>query len=210
MFFFGNFFSSIAFTLLTPMILASSGGQSAVLGSVQSTGAIGGLLGGIALTAWGGPKKKINGVLIGWIVSGIGLFMMGLGRSLPFWLGANLLMMVVLPIVNGSNQAIWQAKTAPEVQGRVFSVRRLVAQITAPLSMAIAGPLADKIFEPAMTNPNTWLSKVLGPVFGSTAGSGMSIVIAISGILVIIVGLGAYRNRLIVHVEELIPDHDES
>jgi DHA3 family macrolide efflux protein-like MFS transporter len=209
-FFFGNFFASIAFTLMSPMILASSGGQSAVLGSVQSIGAIGGLLGGIALTAWGGPKRKINGVLIGWIVSGIGLFLLGLGRSLPFWLGANLLLVFVLPILNGSNQAIWQAKTAPEVQGRVFSVRRLVAQITAPLSMAVAGPLADKLFEPAMTNPDSWLRRVMGPIFGTTAGSGMSIVIAISGILVVGVGVGAYQNRLIVNVEELIPDHDES
>jgi MFS transporter, DHA3 family, macrolide efflux protein len=209
-FFFGNFFASIAFTIMSPMILASSGGQSAVLGSVQSIGAIGGLLGGIALTAWGGPKRKINGVLIGWIVSGIGLFLLGLGRSLPFWLGANLLLVFVLPILNGSNQAIWQAKTAPEVQGRVFSVRRLVAQITAPLSMAVAGPLADKLFEPAMTNPDSWLRRVMGPIFGTTAGSGMSIVIAISGILVVGVGVGAYQNRLIVNVEELIPDHDES
>lgn len=207
-FFLGNLFFTVAFTLMNPMILASTNGDATILGSVQSIGAIGGLLGGLILTAWGGPKKKIHGVLAGWIFSGLGLIMMGIGRILPFWLASQFLMMVVLPVVNGSNQAIWQAKVAPEVQGRVFSVRRLVAQITAPISMAVAGPLADQVFEPAMTSPGHWLSQLLGPIFGTGPGAGMSVIIVISGILIAGVGLGAYQNRQILHVETLIPDHD--
>jgi MFS family permease len=208
-FFLGNFFATIAFTLLNPMILAATASQSTVLATVQSVGAIGGLVGGIILTAWGGPKKKIHGVLVGWIVTGLGLALLGLGRSLVYWMGASFLTMTVLPIVNGANQAIWQSKTAPAVQGRVFSVRRLIAQVTAPLSMAVAGPLADRVFEPAMSSEGSWLGRLLGPVFGLGPGAGMSILISISGILVLCVGLGAYRNRLVLHVEELIPDHDE-
>ncbi|MFH1447143.1 MAG: MFS transporter [Chloroflexota bacterium] len=150
-FFFGNFFSSIAFSLITPMVLARSDGNATILASTQTAGAIGGLLGSLVLTAWGGPKKRIHGVLIGWTLSGLlGLFLYGITGSLPVWLAASFLGMLVNPILNGSNQAIWQAKVAPEVQGRVFSVRRLVAQITAPLSMLIAGPLADQVLEPAM------------------------------------------------------------
>lgn len=208
-FFLGNFFAAIAFTLINPMILAASQSQSTVLATVQSVGAIGGLVGSILLTAWGGPKRKIHGVLIGWAVAGLGFALMGLGRSLIYWMGANFLTMSVLPIVNGANQAIWQSKTAPEVQGRVFSVRRLIAQLTAPLSMAAAGPLADRVFEPAMSGQGSWLSRLLGPIFGTGPGAGMAIIITISGILVLCVGLGAYRNRLVLHVEELIPDHDE-
>ncbi|MFN2303534.1 MAG: MFS transporter, partial [Anaerolineales bacterium] len=152
-FFLGNLFFSVANTLMTPMILATTTGDSTILGSVQSVGAIGGVVGGLVLTAWGGFKKKIHGVLSGWILSGIfGLMLMGVGRSLPYWIIANFVMMFIIPILNGSNQAIWQMKVAPEVQGRVFSVRRLIAQITAPISMAVAGPLADRIFEPAMTS----------------------------------------------------------
>jgi MFS family permease len=208
-FFLGNFFATIAFTLLNPMILAATASQSTVLATVQSVGAIGGLVGGIILTAWGGPKKKIHGVLVGWAVAGLGLALLGLGRSLVHWMGASFLTMAVLPVVNGANQAIWQSKTAPAVQGRVFSVRRLVAQVTAPLSMAVAGPLADQIFEPAMSLGGSWLGRLLGPIFGLGPGTGMSILITIGGILVLCVGLGAYRNRLVLHVEELIPDHDE-
>jgi len=73
-------------------ILASTGGDSTILGSVQSAGAIGGLAGGMILTAWGGLKEKIYGVLWGWILIGsLGLMLMGLGRSLPFWLSGSFL-----------------------------------------------------------------------------------------------------------------------
>jgi len=178
-FFLGNLFFTIAYTLLNPMILASTGGASTILGSVQSAGAIGGLV------------------------------LMGLGRSLPFWLISHFLMMLVMPMLNGANQAIWQLKTAPDVQGRVFSVRRLVAQITAPISMAIAGPLADDIFEPALSSSEHWLSRVLSPVFSVGAGAGMSLIILSSGTLVAGVGLGAYQIRQTLDVEKLIPDHDE-
>lgn len=56
-FFFGNFFFSIAFSLITPMVLARTGGNATILGSTQTAGAIGGLLGSLVLTAWGGSQK---------------------------------------------------------------------------------------------------------------------------------------------------------
>ncbi|MDY6845561.1 MAG: MFS transporter [Chloroflexota bacterium] len=210
-FFFGNLFSSVGFTLFAPMILASTNGDSTVLGGVQSAGAIGGLLGGFILTAWGGPRKKINGVLLGWILFGaFGLSMFGLARTVPIWLAASFLGMLVNPMLNGSNQAIWQAKVSPEVQGRVFSVRRLIAQITAPISIAAAGPLADKVFEPAMTNQDHWMGQLLGPIFGNESGSGMSLLVSLSGILVISVGMIAYKIRQVRDVESLVPDHDQT
>lgn len=211
MFFMGNLFFSVGYTLLTPMVLASTGGSAAILGSVQSAGAIGGLIGGVILTAWGGPKKKVYGVIYGWIVSGLlGLGLMGLGRALPYWLLAHFLMMFVMPLLNGSNQAIWQSKVAPEVQGRVFSVRRFIAQITAPISMAVAGPLADGLFEPALEAPEHGLTRVLSSIFGSEPGGGMALLILLSGILVAGVGLGAYRIPAIREVETRIPDHEET
>lgn len=210
-FFFGNLFFAIGYTVLNPMILASTGGDSAILGSVQSAGAIGGLVGATAMAAWGGPKKKIHGVLSGWILGGLlGMCLIGIGRSLTFWLAGHFLMMMITPMLNGSNQAIWQAKTAPDVQGRIFSVRRFVAQITAPISMAVAGPLADQVFEPALRSTNTWLGRTLDPFFPTGPGAGMSLIIFICGLLIIGVGLGAYQIRLVRQVETIIPDHDEN
>lgn len=211
MFFMGNLFSAVAFTLQTPMILASTGSNATQLATVQSAGAIGGLVGGLILTAWGGFKKKIKGVIIGWAISGLlGFGIMGLGRALPYWVVAQFIMLMVLPFLNGSNQAIWQSKVAPEVQGRVFSVRRFIAQVTAPISMLVAGPLADQLFEPALAAPQTGLTRWLSSIFGTTPGSGMALIIFLSGILVSGVGLAGYRIRAIREVETLIPDHEES
>jgi DHA3 family macrolide efflux protein-like MFS transporter len=207
-FFFGNFFSSIAFSLLTPMILSRTGGDATLLGSTQSAGAIGGLIGSLILTAWGGPKKKVVGVLGGWIASGIlGLFLYGITGSYYVWLVASFLMMMIIPILNGSNQAIWQAKVAPEVQGRVFSVRRLVAQITSPLAMLIAGPLADKVMEPAMQNPESSLARLVGPVTGTGEGVGMGLIVAVCGLLMAVVGIVPFFIPTIRNVETILPDH---
>ncbi len=210
-FFFGNFFFSVAFTLFTPMILASTGSDSTVLGTVQSAGALGGLVGGFFLTAWGGPKKKIYGVLLGWLISGLlGLGVIGLGRAVPYWVLGNFSIMFVSSLINGSNQAIWQSKVVPEVQGRVFSVRRFVAQITSPISMAIAGPLADRVFEPGLATSDGRLAPFFGAIFGTGAGAGMSMLIFICGMLIVVVSLIAYQNDHVRFVESLIPDHDEA
>lgn len=208
-FFFGNFFASIAYALIAPMILARTSGNATTLGSIQSVGAIGGVIGSLILTAWGGPKKKILGVLFGWIGTGfLGVALFGATWFIPVWMAANFLGNAIPPVLNGSNQAIWQSKVAPDVQGRVFSVRRLVAQITSPLSLLIAGPLADKVMEPAMLDQNTVISRMLGPAFGTGPGSGMSIIIVACGLLMALVGILSFSFPKVRNVETLLPDHD--
>jgi len=49
--------------------------------------------------------------------------------------------------MNSHSQTIWQIQTPHELQGRVFSVRRLIAQFTWPLSNFVMGALASA-FDP--------------------------------------------------------------
>lgn len=150
--FMANLFFALRMTLLNPMILALTQGNSIILGAVQSVGAIGGVAGSLALTALGGTTNKTHGVFFGWIIVGaFGLGMVGLGRRLSLWLSGIFLIMVVYPLLNGANQAIWPSMVTAEVQGRVFSARRFVTQITALIAMLIAGLLADQVFEKGMT-----------------------------------------------------------
>ncbi len=203
-----NLLSGIYVTLLAPMILARTGDNSLILGSIMTAGGIGGLLGSIVLTIWGGPKRKIHGVLLGWTLSHlIGALFMGMGSGFMFWIPVLFLAMFVSPLINASNQAIWQAKVAPDVQGRVFATRRLIAQVSAPPAMLLAGFLADVVFEPAMRTGGP-LTEPFGWLVGTGPGAGMALIFIIAGTIGVILSLGVYAIRTVRDVETILPDHD--
>jgi DHA3 family macrolide efflux protein-like MFS transporter len=207
-FFAGNLFTGIGFTVLAPMVLARSAQNSLAFGSVQTAGAVGGIIGGLIMSAWGGFKKRVHGVLLGWFLSGIFMAALGLVGGLPVWITFMALTMLVVPLVNGSNQAIWQAKVAPDVQGRVFSARRLIAWFANPISPAIAGVLADFVLEPAM-KAQTGLALSFGPLVGTGPGAGMGLLLFFTGIGSALVGLSGYLVKNIRQAETLLPDHDQ-
>jgi MFS transporter, DHA3 family, macrolide efflux protein len=207
-FFFANFFSGLGFTALAPMILARTANNSVTFGTVQSVGAAGGIIGGILLSTWGGFKRRVHGVLLGWLVGAFfGQVLFGLGHSLPVWAIAGFLGALVAPLINGSNQAIWQAKVAPDVQGRVFATRRLIAWLTTPITPLIAGVLADKVLEPgfqaggSLVSPFSWL-------VGSGPGAGMALLLIVTGVAAGLVGLLGYLFPAVRDAEAILPDHD--
>ncbi len=210
-FFFGNLFSGIGYAILAPMVLARTGQNTIALGSVESAASIGMVFGGVGMSAWGGFKRRAHGVLLGWMLSSLGInIIFGLGRGLPVWIPAILIGGLFIPLVNGSNQAIWQAKVAPDLQGRVFSARRLIAWLTNPISPIIGGTLADFVLEPAMKSSGSVLAQIFGPVFGTGPGVGMSLLIFFCGIGGFLVGLAGYLVPAIRDAEDLLPDHDTS
>jgi len=209
-FFFVNLVGSFSNTLIAPMILARAGDEAGrvILGSVMSAGGVGGLVGSLAMMIWGGPKRRVHGVLGGMMcLSLLGGLLMGFGQGLFVWALASFLGLFFLPIINGSNQAIWQAKVAPDVQGRVFSTRLLIAQISVPIAMLMAGPLADVFFEPAMM-PAGVLSPIFGAFVGTGPGAGMLLMFIIAGILGVFVALGGYSVRAVREAEDILQDHD--
>ena len=206
-FFFGNLCAGIAYTVLAPMILLRTGNDSVSLGLVQSAGAIGGIVGGVLMSAWGGFKRRVHGVLGGWIIASFFFALMGLGTWVPFWVATNALSALFVPLINGSNQAIWQSKVAPDVQGRVFSARTLIAWMTNPISPLIAGTLADYVLEPAMRAPSS-LSSLFGWFVPPGPGAGMGLLIFFSCLGGILAGLAGYFIHPIRHAEDILPDHD--
>lgn len=208
MFFLFNVTTTFGFTVLAPMILARTGNNQIILGSVQSMAGIGGIVGGVLLSLWGGPKPRVHGVLLGCALGGlIGLAGLGLGRALPVWAAVSFVSAMTFPTVNASSQAIWQSKVPPDLQGRVFSVRLMMAQFGAPLSMLLAGPLADRVFEPGMRAGGA-LARVFGPLVGTGPGAGMALMLIFGGIFAAVAALAGYLYRPLRTVEATIPDHD--
>jgi DHA3 family macrolide efflux protein-like MFS transporter len=196
--------------LFAPMILSRTGDNSVALGSVESAFAIGGVLGGLLMSAWGGPKRRIRGMLLGWVVFAVfGQVLFGLGQGLAVWIPAAAIAAMSFPISQGCSNAIWQAKVAPDVQGRVFSARRFIAWFVDPISPIMAGALADAVTEPAMQS-QTWLSDTFGRLVGTGPGSGMALQFIVSGVgWLVLIGI-ASLVPIIRSVEDLLPDHEQA
>jgi len=204
----GNLFGGLAYAVTAPMILGRTGNNELIFGSVQSAGAIGGVVGGLAMSAWGGPKRRVHGVLLGWFYASLlGQMVLGLGQALPVWAAGSFLWAFFSPIVDGSNQAIWQAKVAPDVQGRVFTARQFIAWLVLPISNLLAGPLADRVLEPAMAEGGR-LVPVFGWLVGTGTGAGIALLFVVTGLLAALVGLGGYFFSVVRNAEDILPDHD--
>jgi hypothetical protein len=106
--------------------------------------------------------------------------------------------------MNACEQAIWQSRVPPDVQGRVFSVKRMIALSMIPLAYLTAGPLADGVFEPLMATTGP-LAGSLGPIMGVGRGRGMGLLISVMGVTVILVMLGAALNARVRNVEDELP-----
>ncbi len=121
----------------------------AALALMATIGSVGGLAGGVLISVWGGLKKRrVYGVIIPIMISGSAT--LGLGLSTGIYMAAVMALTsnAMMPIMNAHSQTIWQTQTPRELQGRVFSVRRVIAQFTAPMGVALAGIIGGQ-FDPA-------------------------------------------------------------
>lgn len=196
------------FSILPALILARTGGDKLALSTVQSVLGIGGLVGALLLSMWGGPKKRIHGFLLFTSVS----FMFGdsifaIGRSLPAWVIGGFISSIFIPFIGGSSMSIWMSKVPLEMQGRVLSVRSMGHYLMIPLGYLAGGFLADKVFEPAMQIGGS-LVGVFGGLVGSGPGAGMALMFLFTFITGTLTGLSGYLIPAIRNVESDLPDHD--
>ncbi len=175
--------------LYTPLFLSLGNAQQA--GIAFSVLGLGSVVGTILMSVWGGPRKRIYGVLISGFWLGIAYIVFGLRPWLWLVAVAGFVRNLILLIMLGASQALWQAKTAPDVQGRVFSVRRFIAWCTAPISTLIAGPLVDRVLQPGMEAGGS-LAASFGAVIGVGPGRGSALVFSLVGVFVSLVTLAFF------------------
>jgi MFS transporter, DHA3 family, macrolide efflux protein len=209
MLFFANLFLGIPNSVHVPLILSRTGNSSIILGAVETAGALSWTLGSLIMSAWGGPKRRIHGVLIGWTVYCLaGNLVFGLGRTLGIWIPAILVAGVGSSVGIATSQSLLQVKVAPDVQGRVFSARRMLTWLPDTFTPILGGLLADYVMEPAMQN-GTWVAKLLGWMAGTGPGSGMAVMMVVFGILTILALMSGYIFPQVRNMEDLLPDHDQ-
>jgi MFS family permease len=193
-------------SLYTPMILSRTNNNTLVLGSLAAAAGFGGVIGAIIVSTWGGFKRKITGVLLGMIGAGVSKIVFGLGRTTWIWIPAQFCSSFTFPLNGSSDNAIWLGKVPPNVQGRVFAARSLFLQIASAVGYLIAGPLADRVFTPALQSGGV-LVGIFGGLFGTGTGAGIALLYVICAVCMLLVGLLGLFIPVLRDVEDIMPDH---
>ncbi|MGI4812345.1 MAG: MFS transporter [Janthinobacterium lividum] len=208
-FFICNFFLSVATSLIVPFVLATHADSILVLGTVQSAGAIGALTGAAAISAYGEPRRLIVAVLLCWIGTGmLGIVPLGISSNALLIAAGIFVYSLFGPAMNGCAQALWQRKVEIELQGRVFSIRRMIAWLAAPLATLLSGPLADHVFVSAM-QPGGALEPVFGGILGSGPGAGLGLLISLAGLFIVVTAACGFAMPALMGVEEEILDQPQ-
>jgi MFS family permease len=203
--FFGVTYFSIGIVNVSGPALVLSFASAASLGSALSVAGIGFIAGAVAMSAWGGPRRRIYGVLGFTVPFGFGIALAGVYPSVPLIVAAILLVTITAPLIFGSSQALWQAKVPAHLQGRVFALRDMVVRSALPLAYVIAGPLADRVFEPLMSE-NGALAANVGQLLGVGRGRGVALMFVIFGTLTMAAALMAMLSPRVRHVEDVVTE----
>ncbi|MBG0816363.1 MFS transporter [Planomonospora sp. ID82291] len=177
--------------LITPVVLSFASPE--VLGLVLGGAGLGAVAGSLVLAVWGGPRRRIH-ALAG-LTLPIGAFIcLGVARpSVTLIMVAAFGYSLFSTIVDGTARGVLQVEVEPEVQGRVFAFFNMVANTVQCAAFALAGPLADQVFEPLLRDGGA-LTGSVGTFLGVGPGRGTALLLLICGLAVIVTALVAYRQ----------------
>jgi len=134
-----------AFSLIPLLVHEHFGGDAGALSLLEAIAGGGILLGGLALGAWGGFKRRIFTSLTGIVGIGVGSLVIGVAPASAFWiaLAGAFLLGAMISMTDGPLHALMQATVPAQMQGRVFALLGSLFSLTTPIGLAMAGPLSD-------------------------------------------------------------------
>jgi len=156
-----NFLINPGFTF-TPLLVTGHFQKGVVeLGVIETAFGIGMVVGGMALSAWGGFRRNIDTILTGIIGLAVGTAVLALSESHQFTLAVVGMGIAgfMHPIANGPLFAVIQKNVDLRYRGRVFSIVESIVSAMMPLSMAVAAILGEWVA------PRNWLMVASGGCF---------------------------------------------
>ena len=193
-----SFLWSLFAVLVVPMVLGFA--SPAQLGLALTVAGAGLLSGSLVLSAWGGPKRRLLGLLVFELVSALAFILMGLRPSLLLVASAAFMAHFTLAFVSSFNEALWQGQTPVDVQGRVFSFKQMATKAATLLAYITAGGLADRVIDPLLL-PGGALAGSLGQLLGVGPGRGIAGLFVLIGVVKVLAAAWLARSPTAREVE---------
>jgi DHA3 family macrolide efflux protein-like MFS transporter len=189
--------------LITPLVLAFAPADA--LGTVLSIGGLGMVATSIATTVWGGPRRRVRGILGFSLVMAVATVVGSVRPSIALMAAAAFAFLGGLTVVIASNQSIWQTKVEPGMLGRAMALVNMVTSTPQLFAYALAGLLAERVFQPLVGADRVRYGPV-ATLVGNGPGRGFAVLLmAMGGLIAVFVVVAATSARL-RHLEDELPD----
>jgi len=165
--------------LSTPLVLSIAGPQA--LGLVLTSMGVGMVAGTLVASALAKSEGGIRRLLRYDVLLVVAMLTAGIATTPARVALIGFVFLFGLAAILAEEQAVWQVRVPAAAQGRVFALRRAITWASLPISYAIAGPLADSVFTPALSAGGALVASV-GPLFGTGPGRGIALLLMCAGV----------------------------
>ena len=183
-------------SMMPSMVLARTGGNELTLSAVTSAAGIGALIGSIAVTAARSAKSKSRVMFLSCAASFLICDLSyALGQSPAIWAAGALAGNLLIPFITANNVAIMRSNVPIPLQGRIFALRDTIQFLPIPIGLYLGGFMADHVFEPFMQSQSP-IQNILSVLVGTGKGSGMAVIMLMTGIAGFTASLISSRNTI--------------
>ncbi|MEO3808383.1 MFS transporter [Sphaerisporangium sp. B11E5] len=202
--FFGVISFGIGFVevLLPGLVLAFA--SEGALGAVLAVGALGMTVTGVAMTVWGGPRRRVNGMLGYSLLFAAAIVLGGLRPNILLIALAAFVFLGTTSIIIGNFHTILNTKVEPELLGRVMALKNVVYAGLLMVGNVMAGVLSG-VLQPVVGEDQV-RSGVVAFLVGDGPDRGFALLLVAAGVLIALCTLYAYRHQRLSGVEEALPD----
>ncbi len=193
------FFVGLLQSLFIPMLLNLATVRA--VGISQSICATGILVGSLSIGLFGRENRHVKTLSFSLLLSGIFFAALGLSMNMIFVTLAGFMFFATLPFINTSIEVLIRKKIDNRKQGRVWSLISMVTYLGSILAFAVAGFLADNVFNPLLVL-NGSLAETVGLIIGVGEGRGIALMFIISGSMISVVALLIRQNQKIKGLED--------
>ena len=194
------FFVGLLQSLIIPMLLNLT--TVKIVGISQSICASGIILGSLFIGLFGSKHKHAIILSISLFLSGIFFAGLGLSTDIVLITLAGFMFFATLPFINTSIEVLIRKNIENRKQGRVWSIISMVTYLGSIIAFAVAGFLADRIFNPLL-QADGLLAGTVGSVIGVGDGRGIALMFVISGAMISLISLFIWQNKKIKGLENV-------
>ena len=176
-----------------------------IAGSIIGVTSLGAFAGAALIAVWGGTRPRMKTIIAGSILTSVMFLLYGVLRT-PVALGIALFLLFMnLPIIQTMYISILQAKSPPDLQGRIFALNDQLGFLGSTTSFVLTGYLVDHVVNPSV-GTQSWA--FFQPLVGQDAGAGIGLVEVVTGIIILIATILMFTSIQIRELETRLPDYE--